>query len=1369
MIRMVCLTSDEITDYLQGRLPEEESLSVEEHLSGCDQCEESVRSLDASGDSLIRHLRLSRNPPNEDGDWENCLDSLRELPDRVSDARTDDGPRESDGVPLEQMLRPESVYHYQLEQQLGRGGMGVVYRSWHPQLHRAVAIKILSASRSADAASISRFQREMRAAGGLDHQGIVRAVDAGVWQGTYFLVMELIDGVDLARIVHRCGPLSVADGCAMIVQAAEAVQFAHEKQIIHRDIKPSNLMLTREGVVKILDFGLARLEHGGLTSHDATTAGRLIGTLDYLAPEQAAGSGPVDSRSDVYGLGATLFRLLAGQAPHGSSQNRPILQFLQELVNEATPPLDHYREDLPKELCSIVSATLARDPSQRPASAGQLAELLRPWADGSQLSRLCDESIDAEAGGESPSEFGKGLGSTRSVQDEQQNERRDAQHVNAIGKPVRSRPAVHALIATACLLAGLLGGWAGLTMWLKTGDAYVRIDSEVDEITLELIKDGEVSERIEVHPGEKVSRVQVGRYELKIAGKSDSVRLDQASLLLMHGDERVVRITKQASPPSPITKTPVTPSPITKTPITEASASADFPDRADHGDMIEATAAAPSISSPADVERWLQAEGAKLESLRSQHGEDHPLVAEAKKDYVKAKKELVRIATGEDPSALTSKGRTYKQWTDIVLRETDPSTVVDAVSALASLSAPNTHEQTMETLIKIARWNEERGPDDLATAYISYLSNKKIDPQRQPRSSADRNAPPRDFDWERLFPRVEEDWRAVLDAIMDAIETLPMSQRNQALFTIHKSSETAKRVALLDVVRGSLFTGNVVTDALSQKDQQDDTRAVANYVWLAKLKQDPTDLQKESLVNGSVKLKKVILATLLKTKQYPFGREMGIAVGDLLGDEVAGFGGSIRELALRSITEWESFENTQEHQFLKSIAGEIVHHWEDRKGGLAGVLEGCEFIEMFAAANLIAPGDREAASRFLHAHLTRQLRARATIDDPSIYGESTMFILRVVQALANVDGKLPAELDEYAMKEGSKQAIAFAAWEKSFRDEANNTESKFSIWLIQFPLETTRVLFDVTAREFERRAVSTSQSDRFARAYGRIQVENEYLQQLQLSFEMPYALARLDDERVQRVFGIVLASKMNQQLDQVRLSVPLDKYASALLAATEAGKVPAVRGLTLRLSQVGGADPDAIREYAIKRIEEVEPVEDGKKPKWSASTNELSWLVDCLAHCEPNKLTDEQVKMINDRIVGSSFSSNGSSDMQRCVMASLKLCESGTTPDPRVVLVSLGVRLQDFRSSWNPSGRSRQVGSNSETMAWTRISGSAPTEVTKQVFATLAANPLGDEKVLDELLSKQRRLVSSRESESEAAKALANAIAAVRDAIKRAE
>ena len=211
--------------------------------------------------------------------------------------------------------------------------MGTVYRGVHTKLDRIVAINLLRSEKMEDAGAVDRFEREMRAIGKLDHPHIVRAMDAGEEQGTHFLVMELLDGLDLSSIARRMGPaawsisetpsMTVADACEMIRQAASGLQAAHRHGMVHRDIKPSNLVLVEGAppIVKVLDLGLALLgDLGAASDRELTTTGQAMGTIDYMAPEQATDSHVVDTRADIYSLGATLYRLLTGTVPFSRNE-----------------------------------------------------------------------------------------------------------------------------------------------------------------------------------------------------------------------------------------------------------------------------------------------------------------------------------------------------------------------------------------------------------------------------------------------------------------------------------------------------------------------------------------------------------------------------------------------------------------------------------------------------------------------------------------------------------------------------------------------------------------------------------------------------------------------------------------------------------------------------------------------------------------------------------------------------------------------------------------------------------------------------------------------------------------------------------------
>ncbi len=206
--------------------------------------------------------------------------------------------------------------------------MGVVYRARQVFLNQIVAIKVLPEHHLDNPLATARFRSEMQSIGGLDHPNIVRAYNAGEAGGRHFLVTEYVDGIDLERLVTKRlgrsqGPLDVRAACEVIRQAALGLEHAHEHGLIHRNVKPSNLMLSRAGVVKLLDLGLARYHAPrrppGSPPGAITEAGATMGTVDYMAPEQAEDPRGVDLRADIYSLGCTWFFLLAGRPPYGSS------------------------------------------------------------------------------------------------------------------------------------------------------------------------------------------------------------------------------------------------------------------------------------------------------------------------------------------------------------------------------------------------------------------------------------------------------------------------------------------------------------------------------------------------------------------------------------------------------------------------------------------------------------------------------------------------------------------------------------------------------------------------------------------------------------------------------------------------------------------------------------------------------------------------------------------------------------------------------------------------------------------------------------------------------------------------------------------
>ena len=280
----------------------------------------------------------------------------------------------------------QQLLHYRLTRKLGQGGMGVVYEATDTRLDRHVALKVLPPELTQDPERNARFHQEARLAAAFSHPNIATVHDVGEQQGVTFIVMELVRGESLRDLV-RDTPLGIARALQIAVGVAAGLAKAHGEGVLHRDLKPDNVMLTDDGVPKILDFGLSKLVDPHRSSEDAPTqeatvtarnapdltrAGQILGTLAYMSPEQVQGR-PVDARTDVFSFGVLLYELLAGQRPFVGEST---LDTASAILRDDPTPVDQLRDDVPSELQEIVARCLAKQPAERFDSGQELHQAL---------------------------------------------------------------------------------------------------------------------------------------------------------------------------------------------------------------------------------------------------------------------------------------------------------------------------------------------------------------------------------------------------------------------------------------------------------------------------------------------------------------------------------------------------------------------------------------------------------------------------------------------------------------------------------------------------------------------------------------------------------------------------------------------------------------------------------------------------------------------------------------------------------------------------------------------------------------------------------------------------------------------------------
>ncbi|HQR05890.1 MAG TPA: protein kinase [Gemmatales bacterium] len=266
---------------------------------------------------------------------------------------------------------------YRVMDKIGAGGMGIVYLGEHEKLKRRVAIKILPEDKTKDKLSLERFYREARAAAALDHPNIVKAFDVSEQNGMHYLVMEYIDGTNLQKYVDTKGPLPWKTAVNILIQSCKGLQHASERNMVHRDIKPANILVDKTGQVKILDLGLARsfeVVQDNLTQ-DLSDGKDVMGSIDYIAPEQAIANNTVDVRADIYSLGATFYTLVTGKPPVEGTTAQKLLQHQMQMP----VPISRLRPEIPEGMNHVLAHMMAKRPEHRYRSPNEVIAALTPF------------------------------------------------------------------------------------------------------------------------------------------------------------------------------------------------------------------------------------------------------------------------------------------------------------------------------------------------------------------------------------------------------------------------------------------------------------------------------------------------------------------------------------------------------------------------------------------------------------------------------------------------------------------------------------------------------------------------------------------------------------------------------------------------------------------------------------------------------------------------------------------------------------------------------------------------------------------------------------------------------------------------------
>jgi serine/threonine protein kinase len=562
-------SADALREFAADKLDDRTAAEIMNHLDGCPDCCQVVAAA-LSGDDLLDRLRQAYSSSSSPASAESPAGAVR-APKPPHPYPSPPGERgRGEGVAS---LPPELANNpqYEVLRELGRGGMGVVYLAKNKLMDRLEVLKVVKEALLDRPGAVERFLREIRSAAKLNHANVVAAYSAVQSGELLAFAMEYVEGEDLAKLVQTQGPLPVVHACDYVQQAALGLQHAFEKNMVHRDIKPQNLILAREGerhIVKVLDFGLAKVtraenEEAGLTSDRA-----MLGTPDYIAPEQTLDAANADIRADVYSLGCTLYYLLAGRPPFGARSLGAILMAHQ---SQEAKPLNLVRPEVPEELATVVRKMMAKSPAKRyqtPLEVAQtLAPFIKPGATPKSSPELSSGAVEAKSVVKKPARVDPPpipaepaaekqpdptdvwgaltTDSSVSVAPRKSPVVRKPRAATVRGRTSRNKWLIGGGIAAGMLLIGLLGLWAGGVFRVKTPEGTLVV--EVNVPNPDVYVDGGKMTVSWDEGGKKAEiRVQPGTREVKVT--KDGFAAFGEQVALSDGQRRVLRARLEQQP-----------------------------------------------------------------------------------------------------------------------------------------------------------------------------------------------------------------------------------------------------------------------------------------------------------------------------------------------------------------------------------------------------------------------------------------------------------------------------------------------------------------------------------------------------------------------------------------------------------------------------------------------------------------------------------------------------------------------------------------------------------------------------------------------------------------------------------------------------